>query len=108
MPTDTHCEPAVWPRQLHPIEEFMAALTLGPAKLESCKSYCDRIGAAIFDALKARDPEGIIVSVGPVKSDLHPTGGYLLSTKKTLEVEDKNGNRYRVTVEDLRDVKEAV
>jgi hypothetical protein len=62
--------------------------------------YCDRIGAAIFDALKARDPEGIIVSVGPVKSDLHPEGGYLVSTKKTLTVWDRNGRKYRISVEE--------
>lgn len=90
---------------LHPIEEFMSGLTLGLDKLESCKSYCDRIGAAIFDALKARDPEGIIASCGPVKSDLHPTEGYQLSTKKMLEVTDRNNNRYLVTIQDLREVK---
>jgi hypothetical protein len=84
------------------LTQFIAGLAAGPRIVASATSYCDKIAATIFDALKARDPDGIIVNVGPVQWDLHPTEGYLLSPQKTLEVTDRNGNRYLVTVEDLR------
>ena len=38
---------------------------------------------------------------GPIEIDLHPTGGYMLSTKKTLTITDHNGKMYKVTVEEV-------
>lgn len=84
------------------INEFMSGLSSAPRIIASATSYCDKIAATIFDALKATDPDRIIANCRSVQSDLHPEDGYLLSTKKTLEVRDRNGNRYLVTVEDLR------
>lgn len=66
--------------------------------------YCDYIAATICEALRAdqkANPAGFIRNVGRAKSDLHPTGGYLVSTKKTLTVFDRNGREYRVTVEEV-------
>jgi hypothetical protein len=48
------------------------------------------------------DPEMFLADVSKVKSDLHPTGGDLTSLTKTIEIADKAGHRYRVTVEVLR------
>lgn len=64
-------------------------------------AYCDKVISVIRKSLMQHDPDGILGLVGPVKMDLHPEDGYLLSTKKTLEVSDMNGKWYRVTVEEL-------
>ena len=63
-------------------------------------AYCDRIAAAIREALVKSDPVGIIGPVGPIKMDLHPTAGYFQSSKKTMTVWDMNGKAYSVTVEE--------
>lgn len=60
--------------------------------------YCDYIAAQARRAID-KDPNGLMRQVGPVKMDLHPIEGYLQSTKKTIEVEDSFGQKYRVTVE---------
>lgn len=86
--------------QVMEILDFMASM----GKLEKAKSYCDYIAATAWDALRSHDPMGIIATVERVKPDLHPVGGYLVSTKKSIDVVDRNGNRYRVTIEDLREV----
>jgi hypothetical protein len=39
------------------------------------------------------------VATGVVVSDLHPEGGYLLTTKKTIEAEYL-GKKYKITVEE--------
>lgn len=59
-------------------------------------AYCDRIAKDIQKALRG----GWLDRVGAVNYDLHETEGYLLSTKKTIEVQDKNGKRYRITIEE--------
>ena len=59
-------------------------------------AYCDRIVKDIQKALKG----GWLDQVGAVIYDLHETEGYMISTKKTLYVSDKNGKRYRITVEE--------
>jgi len=46
------------------------------------------------------DMDTLIMGVGRPKMDLHPTEGYFLSTKKTIEVQDTNGKKYLVTVEE--------
>jgi hypothetical protein len=63
--------------------------------------YCDYIAHTIVGNLKANDTEKLIASVGRPQFDLTPTGGFR-STKKTIEVEDRFGTKYRVTVEEVR------
>lgn len=36
--------------------------------------------------------------------DLDPTEGYLLSLKRTIKVMDKNGNTYKITIEEDNDI----
>lgn len=63
-------------------------------------AYCDYIANRIKTSLTGdEDFEGLIEEVGPVKFDLAPAG-WMKSTKKTLLMWDKNGKRYRVTVEE--------
>ena len=64
-------------------------------------AYCDKIAAVIKSALLKYDPDGIIGLVDGVKMDLHPTQGYMLSTKKTINVCDMNEKWYKVTIEEL-------
>lgn len=64
-------------------------------------AYCDKIAASIKEALNATDPDGIIMGCGKVRFDLHPEEGYLVSTKKTLTVVDKNGKLYEVIVKEI-------
>jgi hypothetical protein len=76
-------------------------------------AYCDKIADSIRTALIKSDPDGIIGPVGPIKMDLHPTGGYFVSAKKTMMVWDMNGKAYSVTIEeqhmmDLEDDKKEV
>lgn len=64
-------------------------------------AYCDKIADVVRSALLKYDPDNIIESVGNVKLDLHPTEGYMLSTKKSIEVADMSGKLYRVIVEEV-------
>lgn len=84
------------------IGKIVAQCARASIALERSKIYCDYIAHICAVALARPDPQRIIKAAGPVKYDLHPTDGYLLSSKKTLEVEDLNGNRYRVTVEEIQ------
>ena len=77
-------------------ETILEALTPKPRGLV----YCDFIADQIKRYLLQGDWQHILVSVGPVKMDLHPTEGWFVSTKKTIEVTDRNGRKYRVTVEE--------
>lgn len=64
--------------------------------------YCDYIADTIrrrLGALATTGQDGIIATVYSVTSHLHPYDGYLLTTRKTIDVVDVNGQRYRVTVE---------
>jgi len=63
-------------------------------------AYCDKIADVIRKALLGYDPDNIIGLIGPIKMDLDPVGGYFVSTKKTMEVIDMNGKKYKVTVEE--------
>lgn len=63
--------------------------------------YNDYIAHVCAVALARPDPEHIIKSAGPVQHDLHPQGGYLVSSTKVVLVEDRNGVKYRVTVEEM-------
>ena len=65
--------------------------------------YCDGIAAICRKALREfieEETEHAISSVGQVKFDLHEKDGYMLSTTKTISVEDINGRKYKITVEE--------
>lgn len=62
-------------------------------------AYCDYIAAIISKELKANDSERLLASVGRPQFDISPEGSFR-STKKTIEVEDRFGKKYRVTVEE--------
>lgn len=63
-------------------------------------AYCDKIADVVRKSLLKHDPDGIVGLVGPVKFDLDPDGGWMVSTKKTVEVSDMNGKWYKVTIEE--------
>ncbi len=65
--------------------------------------YCDFIASKIKECLIEQSKRTILGNVGKVKMDLHPEHGYLQSSKKTLEITDLQGTRYRVTVEAIED-----
>jgi len=66
-------------------------------------AYCDYIAALISDDLKAFDCQNarLLLEVSRPQSDLHPEQGYLVSTKKTLMVQDKQNKLYKIIVEEL-------
>lgn len=63
--------------------------------------YCDYIAHTIVGNLKASDTERLLASVSRPQYDLTQSGAFA-STKKTIEVEDRNGRKYRVTVEEVK------
>lgn len=69
-------------------------------KLSYCDYIADKIKKSLNKATDLFDSEKQL-NAGPVQMDLHPTEGYFLSTKKTVEVTDWNGKKYKVTVEEL-------
>jgi hypothetical protein len=65
-------------------------------------AYCDYIAHKIKKTLNEYDfDNNLITSVESPKMDLHPEGGYLVSTKKKILCEDINGVKYRITVEEV-------
>lgn len=62
--------------------------------------YCDYIATVISKELKANDSERLLSSVGRPQFDLTESGAFK-STTKTIEVEDRFGRKYRVTVEEV-------
>ena len=64
-------------------------------------AYCDYIAHTISKELKANDTERLLASVSRPKYDLSESGSFQ-STKKTIEVEDRFGKKYRVTVEEVK------
>ena len=63
--------------------------------------YCDYIANVISKELKVNDTERLLASISRPKYDLTESGGFA-STKKTIEVEDRNGTKYRITVEEVK------
>jgi len=63
--------------------------------------YCDYIANVISRELKVNDPERLIASVSRPQYDMTESGSFA-STKKTVMVEDRNGTKYRVTVEEVK------
>lgn len=70
-------------------------------KLAYCDYIADRIRYFLNCDLKENRLYTLISEVGRVEMDLHPTEGYFVSTKKTIEVTDTNSKRYRITVEEI-------
>lgn len=66
-------------------------------------AYCDKIANVVRKSLLKYDPDGIVGFVNGVSMDLHPSDGYLVSTKKTIKVSDMNGKWYKITVEEADD-----
>jgi len=64
-------------------------------------AYCDYIANTIVGNLKTNDTERLLASVSRPKYDLTESGSFA-STKKTIEVEDRNGRKYLVTVEEVK------
>jgi hypothetical protein len=63
--------------------------------------YCDYIAHSISGNLKANDTERLLSSVSRPKYDLTPEGAFK-STKKTIEVEDRSGKKYLITIEEAK------
>jgi hypothetical protein len=63
-------------------------------------AYCDYIAHTISKELKANDHERLLSSVGRPQYDVTPEGAFA-STKKTIEVSDRFGKNYRITVEEV-------
>jgi hypothetical protein len=64
-------------------------------------AYCDYISTLTTLGLKSLDAEAKIKTIGYPEMDLHPTQGYMISTKRTITVQDTNGKQYRITVEEV-------
>ena len=65
-------------------------------------AYCDYIAYLIQKELKTVDcnEQRLLSSVGRARLDLDASGA-LASTKKTIEVEDRQGKKYKITVEEV-------
>jgi len=63
-------------------------------------AYCDYIAALIRGNLKANDVDRLLSSVSAPHLHLAASGSFL-STKKILDVEDRYGKKYKVTVEEV-------
>jgi hypothetical protein len=63
-------------------------------------AYCDYIAALIRGNLKANDVDKLLASVSAPQLHLAASGAFL-STKKILDVEDRYGKKYKVTVEEV-------
>jgi hypothetical protein len=64
-------------------------------------AYCDKIADTIRKSLLKYDSDGILGPVDSVKMDLDPEGGFMVSTKKTIDAWDMFGKKYRITVEEI-------
>jgi len=63
--------------------------------------YCDYIANTIVNNLKTNDTERLLASVSKPQYDMTESGSFA-STKKTINVEDRSGTRYRITVEEVK------
>ena len=68
--------------------------------LAFCDFIADRIKTALVSSASNPTEPVHIETVGRVQYDLHPTEGYFISTKKTIEVV-AHGKKYRVIVEEV-------
>ena len=63
--------------------------------------YCDYIANTIVNNLKSNDTERLLASVSKPQYDMTESGSFA-STKKTINVEDRSGTKYRITVEEVK------
>lgn len=63
-------------------------------------AYCDYIATLIRDHILQIDSQQLLNSVSRIQFDLGSFGEFC-STMKTLDVEDKNGKQYRITIQEL-------
>lgn len=65
--------------------------------------YCDYIADKIKLSLREDSyrEASLLRYIDKVNWDLHPEGGYMVSTKKTIKMQDKFGKWYKVTVESI-------
>ncbi len=63
------------------------------------KIYCDYIANYIKESINTEELHDVGIKAGGVRWDLHPEGGYYLSTKKFIEVVDSNGTQYLITIQ---------
>jgi hypothetical protein len=63
--------------------------------------YCDYIANTIVNNLKTNDTERLLASVSKPQYDMTESGSFA-STKKTINVEDRSGTKYRITVEEVK------
>jgi hypothetical protein len=65
-------------------------------------SYCDYIAHLIYTFLREVDDshEMMLTDIESIEYDLSGDGSFL-STKKTIDVTDVAGKKYRITVEEL-------
>ena len=83
------------------MDEIVQTFFSNPAfKTKGIIAYCDYIANLITSNLKANDDERLLSSVSKPKYDLTEDGSFK-STKKTIEVEDRFGKQYRITVEEI-------
>lgn len=83
------------------MDEIVQTFFSNPAfKTKGIIAYCDYIAGLITKNLKANDEERLLSSVSKPKYDLTEDGSFK-STKKTIEVEDRFGKQYRITVEEI-------
>lgn len=63
-------------------------------------AYCDYIAHLIAGHIRHFDTQGILWNVGRPQLDLDQDGAFA-STTKTIEIQDLNGKKYRVTIEEI-------
>lgn len=63
-------------------------------------AYCDYIASLIRGNLKANDVDKLLSSVSAPQLHLAASGAFL-STRKTINVEDRHGKQYRITIEEV-------
>lgn len=63
-------------------------------------AYCDYIAERIKRCLGHNDPQCLIGAIGQVKWHLNKDG-VMVTTKKTIDLSDINGKKYRITVVEL-------
>ena len=68
-------------------------------KAKSLMAYCDYIAHIISGKLQSHDSERLLEIVGRPRLDLNESGSFK-STKKTINVQDVYGKKYRITVEE--------
>jgi hypothetical protein len=62
-------------------------------------AYCDYIAHLIAGHIRQFDTKDILRDVGCPSYDLDESGAFV-STTKTITVSDRNGKKYKITVEE--------